>query len=146
MLWHLAIFLSFLWLRSISLYVCICVYRHISIIYSPIDGHLSCFHTLAIISNAAMNISMYVSFQISVLFVFFRYILKSGIAGPQGSFIFCFLRNLHTVFHSLHCCLYSLHCTSSHSHQWCIRLFSTTLSKYVICGIFFFLMIAIFSD
>ena len=44
-------------------------------IYSPVNGHLSCFHVLAIVNSAAMNIEVHVSFQIIVLF---GYMPRSG--------------------------------------------------------------------
>ena len=42
---------------------------HLFFICSSVDGHLHCFDILAIV-NVAMNISVHVTFQISV-FVFF---------------------------------------------------------------------------
>ena len=42
-----------------------CMY-HNFFIYSSVDGHLGCFHVLAIVNNAAMYNGIYVSFSILV--------------------------------------------------------------------------------
>ena len=52
-----------------------------------LDGHLGCFHVLAIVNSAAMNIEVHVSFQIRV-FVFSGYMPRSGIAGSYANSIF----------------------------------------------------------
>ena len=55
------------------------------------------FYMLAIVNNTALNVGLYIAFQISV-FIFLRLIPRSGIAGSHGCSVFN-LQDLHTVFH-----------------------------------------------
>ena len=46
--------------KSNTRFHCVYIY-HISFIYSSVCGHLDCFHNLAIVDNAAINIGVHVS-------------------------------------------------------------------------------------
>ena len=54
---------------------------HSFLIHSSADGHLGCFHVLAIINSAVMNIGVHVSLSDLVSSVC---MLRSGIAGSYG--------------------------------------------------------------
>ena len=54
------------------------------LLYPFVSGHIGCFHVLAIVGSAAMNIRVHVSFRIVV---FSEYMPKSGIVGPYDRFI-----------------------------------------------------------
>ena len=59
---------------------------HSFLIHLSADGHLGCFHVLAIINSATMNIGVHVCLSILVSSV---YMPSSGIAGLYGSSNFC---------------------------------------------------------
>ena len=82
--------------------------HHNFFIHLSVNGHLGCFHLLAILNCPSMNIGVYASFW---MLFFSGYMAKSVISRSYGSSIFSFLKNLHSVLNS--------GLTNFHFHQQC---------------------------
>ena len=65
------------WLSNVSI---VCMY-HNCFIHSSVDGHLGCFHVLAVVTSAAVNNGIHV--PLSIL-LFLEYMPRSGIAGHMA--------------------------------------------------------------
>ena len=64
------------------------VYMYYSFfIHSSVNGHIGCFHVLAIVNSASMNTGVHVSFS---TLVSSGYMPSSEIAGSYGGFILSF--------------------------------------------------------
>ena len=65
-----------------SLVIFRCIYVP-QLLYPSVDGHLGCFHLLAIVNSATMNTGVHVSFS---ALVSSGYMPRSGIDGSYGGF------------------------------------------------------------
>ena len=113
---------------------------HIFFICSSVNEHFGCFHILAIVNSAAMNIGVLVSFWIIIVS---GYMPRSGIAGSYGHSIFSFLRNFYTVFNHGFTNLHSHHVGGFPFHPLQHILFVDILAMIILTGVRWYFIVVL---
>ena len=73
--------------------------RHVVFLHSSVVGHLDCSRILATVNGAAVNTEVMYLFTLALGYIY-TYVPRKGVAESYSSFVFSFLRSLHTLFHS----------------------------------------------
>ena len=86
---------SLLWLRNTP-------FTYTFLIHSSVDGHLGCFQVLAI-KNRKKKLGwiLWCLYLFKLVFIFFGYMSRSGIAGSYGNSYFSFFKESPYYFHIL---------------------------------------------
>ena len=72
-------------------YFIVCMH-HIFFIHSSVDGHLGCFHVLAVVESAAVNIEVHASFK---SIVFSRYMARGRLLDHMVGLFLVFEESPH---------------------------------------------------